>query len=50
MADLTFPELQQKCKSKRSKKQGVKYPFHCSRGHLQQIQKLDSGWSVSFRR
>ena len=48
MADLTFPELQQKMQIEKEQKQGVKYPFRTAEDIYNKFKKLDSGWSVSF--
>ncbi|NQN13807.1 single-stranded DNA-binding protein [Streptococcus suis] len=48
MADLTFPELQQKMQLEKEQKQGVKYPFRTAEDIYNKFKKLDSGWSVSF--
>lgn len=48
MAELTFPELQQKMQLEKEQKQGVKYPFRTAEDIYNKFKKLDSGWSVSF--
>lgn len=48
MADLTFPELQQKMQLEKEQKQGAKYPFRTAEDIYNKFKKLDSGWSVSF--
>lgn len=48
MADLTFPELQQKMQLGKQKKQGVSYSFRNVEDITTKFKELDSGWILKF--
>ncbi|HEL2104711.1 TPA: ERF family protein [Streptococcus suis] len=48
MADLTFPELQQKMQLGKQKKQGVSYSFRNVEDITTKFKELDSGWVLKF--
>ncbi|NQJ67671.1 single-stranded DNA-binding protein [Streptococcus suis] len=48
MADLTFPELQQKMQLGKQKKQGVSYSFRNVEDIATKFKELDSGWVLKF--
>lgn len=48
MAELTFPELQQKMQLGKQKKQGVSYSFRNVEDITTKFKELDSGWVLKF--
>ena len=46
MADLTFPELQQKMQLEKKKTRDVKYAFRNAEDIYTAFKELKSGWSV----
>ncbi|MBF7094285.1 ERF family protein [Streptococcus sp. HF-1907] len=48
MADLTFPELQQKMQLGKQKKQGVSYSFRNVEDITTKFKELDSSWVLKF--
>ncbi|HFI0618802.1 TPA: ERF family protein [Streptococcus suis] len=48
MAELTFPELQQRMQLIKKNKQGVSYPFRNVEDITTKFKELDSGWVLKF--